>query len=111
MQSGEVIHETAPIAEKEAHTLKYSPLMLVVFVLMAVALLYVWSHIHMTQLEYQVADEINHRDKLLDEQRKLRLEDATLKSPQRIEVIAKEKMQMSYPERDQVITLKWPEGP
>ena len=110
MQSGEVIQHTGPIGERETHVLKYSPIMLVVFVFMAVALLYVWSHIHMTQQEYRLAAEIDGREALLDEQRKLRLEYATLKSPQRIEVIAREKLQMSYPMREQVIALKWPEG-
>lgn len=110
MQTGEAIQQATPITDREARALKYSPLMLVVFVFMTVTLLYVWSHIHMTQLEYQIADEISRRDKLLDEQRKLRLELATLKAPQRIEVIAKDRLQMSFPERDQIITLKWPES-
>jgi cell division protein FtsL len=60
----------------------------------------------MTELEYSVAREISIKEKLLDEQRKLKVEQATLKSPQRIEAIAKEKLGMVYPERDQVIILK-----
>ena len=73
---------------------------------MVVALLYVWSHIHMTELEYQVAQELNSREQLAEEQAKLKLELATLKSPQRIETIAREKLQMTYPGREQVILLK-----
>jgi len=85
---------------------KYSTFILVALALMAVALIYVWSHIHMTELEYSVAREMSIKEKLLDEQRKLKVEQATLKSPQRIEAIAKEKLGMVYPERDQVILLK-----
>ena len=73
---------------------------------MAVALIYVWSHIHMTELEYQVAREMSSRERLTEEQAKLKVELATLKSPQRIETIAQEKLQMTYPGREQVILLK-----
>ena len=73
---------------------------------MAVALLYVWSHIHMTELEYQIARELNNREQIAEEQTKLKVELATLKSPRRIETIAREKLQMTYPERTQVIILK-----
>ena len=79
---------------------------IVFFALMAVALLYVWSHTHMTELEYQVAREISIKERLLDDQRKLKVEQATLKASQRIEAIAKEKLGMAYPEREQVIILK-----
>jgi cell division protein FtsL len=86
--------------------LRYSTLIVISFVLMILALLYVWSHIHMTQLEYKVAAELGKKDDLLEEQRKLKLEYATLKSPRRIEAIAKNTLQMSYPDREQVIFIK-----
>jgi cell division protein FtsL len=85
---------------------KYFTFILAALVLMAVALTYVWSHTRMTDLEYRVAKEISIRERLLDEQRKLKVEQATLKSPQHIEAFAKEKLRMSYPEGDQIIILK-----
>jgi cell division protein FtsL len=107
VQSEEVIHGNVCEGEKKASTeLKYSPFIFVTLVLMAVALVYVWSHIRMTELEYKVAEEMSIKESLLEEQRKLKVEIATLKSPQRLEAIAKEKLQMSYPTRDQVIILK-----
>jgi len=60
----------------------------------------------MTKLEYQVAEEIGIKERLLEEQKKLKVEIATLRAPQRIEVIARNKLQMSSPERDQVILIK-----
>jgi len=45
---------------------------------------------------------------LLEEQQKLKVELATLKSPQRIEAIAREKLQMTYPEQGQVIRVNKP---
>jgi cell division protein FtsL len=107
MQSEEAIKQNVfDDHEKTTAGIKYSTFILVAFALMAVALIYVWSHIHMTELEYLVAKEISVKEKLLDDQRKLKVEQATLKSPQRIEAIAKEKLGMAYPDRDQVIILK-----
>jgi cell division protein FtsL len=60
----------------------------------------------MTELEYQIARELNSREQITEEQTKLKVELATLKSPQRIETIARERLQMTYPERAQVIMLK-----
>lgn len=95
-----------PGEEKTAFHVNLSALIFVAIVLMAVALLYVWSHVNMTKLEYQVAEEIGIGERLREEQKKLKVEIATLKAPQRIEVIARNKLQMSYPERDQVILIK-----
>jgi cell division protein FtsL len=111
MQSEEAIKQTIyGDHEKVTTGIRYSTFILVsfalIFALMAVALVYVWSHTHMTELEYHVAREISIREKLLDDQRKLKVEQATLKSSQRIEAIAKDKLGMSYPEREQVIILK-----
>lgn len=92
--------------EKRAPRLKYSAFLFVAFVLMAVAITYVWSHIQMTKLEYQVADAMTRKEQLLEDQRRLKLEAATMKAPQRIEAIAKNSLNMSYPERDQVIVIK-----
>jgi cell division protein FtsL len=98
--------KAAPKAELNVYKLKYSVLLFVAFVLMAVAITYVWSHVQMTKLEYQVAEEMARKEQLLDEQRKLKLEHATLRSPQRIEGIAKQSLHLSYPDRDQIIVIK-----
>lgn len=87
--------------------IRYSTFIIISLLLMAVALLYVWSHTHMTQLEYKVAEEMNKQEMLLEEQKRLKVEYATLKSPQRIETIARDKLHMSYPERDQVVIIKY----
>jgi cell division protein FtsL len=87
-------------------SLKLSALIVVSLVLMILALAYVWSHIHMTQMEYRIATEISKKEALLEEQRKLKLEYATLKSPRRIESIARNNLQMTYPDREQVISIK-----
>jgi len=106
MQAVEVLKQTARQQERISGSVGYSTWIFIASVIMAVALIYVWSHIHMTELEYQVAREMSSRGQLTEEQAKLKVELATLKSPRRIETIAQEKLQMTYPGREQVILLK-----
>ena len=105
MQPEVAVQENAHDVEKAATQIRYSNFIVVTLVLMAVALIYVWSHIHMTELEYLVAAEMSTKEKLVEEQRKLKVEIATLKSPQRLEAVAKEQLHMTYPTREQVIIL------
>jgi cell division protein FtsL len=106
MEAVEVLKQTGRPEERVSSDVGYSTWIFVASILMAVALIYVWSHIHMTELEYQIARELSGRDQLTEEQAKLKVELATLKSPQRIETLAREKLQMVYPEREQVISIK-----
>ncbi len=106
MQAVEVLKQTVREQDRASSDVGYSTWIFIASILLAVALIYVWSHIHMTELEYQIAQELSSREQLAEEQAKLKLELATLKSPQRIETIAREKLQMTYPEREQVILLK-----
>ena len=106
MQAVEVLKQTVQPREQTAGRIGYSTWIFIASVLMTVALLYVWSHIHMTELEYQIAQELNSREQIMEEQTKLKVELATLRSPQRIETIARERLQMTYPDRTQVIVLK-----
>ncbi|MBP9019906.1 MAG: cell division protein FtsL [Syntrophobacterales bacterium] len=92
--------------DRESARVKYSSLIAVVAILLAASLLFVWSHVRTTELKYQIAKEISLRESLLEENRKLKVEIASLKSPQHLERIARERLGMTYPERDQVIFLK-----
>jgi cell division protein FtsL len=106
MQAVEVLKQTVCEQDRTSVNVGYSTWIFIATILMAVLLIYVWSHIHMTELEYQIARELSSKEQLTEEQAKLKVELATLKSPQRIEIIAKEKLQMTYPGREQVILLK-----
>jgi cell division protein FtsL len=92
--------------KKASLGIKYSTFIVVSIVLMLIALIYVGSHIRMTELEYNVAAQLSEKGQKLEEQKKLTLELAMLKSPQRIEGVAINKLHMSYPESNQVIVLK-----
>ena len=62
------------------------------------------AHPHMTMLEDSMAKEIQIKERLLEEQKRLKVEIATLESPQRIEAIAKDRLQMYYPEKNKTNT-------
>ena len=91
---------------KASSGIKYPTFIMMAIVLMFVALIYVGSHIHLRELEYEYSAQLSAQQQMLEEQKKLKLEYAMLKSPQRIESIARDKLQMSYPEQDQIIVLK-----
>lgn len=94
------------MSEGDSSRIGYSTWIFIASVLMLLLLGYVWSHIHMTQLEYEIARELHSAEQIKEEQARLKVELATLKSPQRIETLAREKLGMVYPERTQVIVLK-----
>ncbi len=86
--------------------IKYPTFIVLAVVLMLVFVAYVGSHIRMTELEYNIAAEISTQEKILEEPKKLKLEYAMLKSPQRIENLVRDRLQMSYPDNEQVIVIR-----
>jgi cell division protein FtsL len=62
--------------------------------------------LHMKQINYALARELKQQDLLQEENRRLKVERATLRSPERIERLARERLEMNYPARDQVIFVK-----
>ncbi len=106
MAVSDALQGTVQEEHKKAGEIKYSIYIVTALALMSVLLCYVASHIQMTKLEYQIAEEISRKERLVDEQKKLKVEVATLKSPQRIAAIAREKLQMTHPDKDQVIMIK-----
>jgi len=85
---------------------KLSHFIFILMVFMAIALIYVWFNIKITRLNYEIASEMSRRDSLMEENRRLKLERATLKSSERIEKIARTKINMSYPEKDQLVFIR-----
>lgn len=85
---------------------RLSHLIFITLIFMTIALIYVWFHVKITRLNYQIASEISGRDRLLEENRRLKVEVATLKASRRIEGLARAKLKMYYPDKDQVIFVK-----
>ena len=72
----------------------------------ASSLFFVWSRIQVIQLGYEISSALKEGRALVETNKKLRLEIATLKSYARVEKIAAEELGMSKPRADQVIVIR-----
>jgi cell division protein FtsL len=85
-----------------------SPLSLtLIFVtpVVAAALFYVWTHVATVRLGYDLSAEAKIHEKLVEANRGLRIEIATLKSPQRLKELAHGRYLMAAPVAGQVRLL------
>jgi cell division protein FtsL len=79
---------------------------LFLFCLIGGSLFYVWSRIQVIQLGYEISDSVKAERALMEDNKKLRVEIATLKSYGRIEKLAVEELRMAKPKPDQVIVIR-----
>ena len=70
------------------------------------SLFYVWSRIQVIQLGYEISNAMKEERALTENNKKLRVEIATLKSYARIEKLAVEELRMAKPKPDQVIVIR-----
>ncbi len=70
------------------------------------SLFYVWSRIQVIQLGYEISNALKEERALIEANKKLRLEIATLKSYGRIEKFAVEELRMVKPKPEQVIVIR-----
>jgi len=94
---------------KKAIGIKSNLLLLYTFLLLFLiggSLFYVWSRIQVIQLGYEISNALKVERTLTEENKKLRLEIATLKSYARIEKIAVEELRMAKPKPEQVIVIR-----
>jgi len=82
------------------------PFMLLMVFLIGGSLFYVWSRIQVIQLGYEISNALKNERALTEENKKLRLKIATLKSYTRIEKLAVEELKMTKPKPDQVIVIR-----
>jgi cell division protein FtsL len=73
--------------------------------LACVALLYVWLRLQVLNQGYALSATSKLQQRLEQEQRELKLEHATLTSPERIEAMARRRLGLRAPEKGQVIVL------
>ncbi len=86
-----------------------SPLLLsaiLLFFLIGGSLVYVWSRIQVIQVGYEISNAMKAGRELVEENKRLRVEAATLKSYSRIERIAAEELGMMKPGPGQVIVIR-----
>jgi len=85
---------------------KIRTIFFVVLVLLFFSMIYLWSGFKQIQIGYEISKLKKKEMHLKDINRKLRLEISVLKSPQRLERIAKERFGFKPPDPDQIIVLK-----
>lgn len=73
---------------------------------LAVVLFYVWQHIQVVRLGYQVEYLAGERTALIQQQKELRLEVARLMSLRRVEEIARGQLGLTSPQSGQVVTIE-----
>ena len=76
--------------------------------LFAAGLTYTLEQFAMIRCGYAIADLKGRRDDLMEANRKLRLEEASLRSPERIDSIAREKLGLQPPQEGQVVRMEEP---
>ena len=76
-------------------------------ILMLSCFMFVWTRICVLDTGYKIFEAIKTQGKYLQENRKLKIERASLAAPSRIEKVAKNKLGMINPKNNQVVILKW----
>jgi len=80
----------------------FSATMLVLFLLV---LFYAWQHFSAVQYGYKIEAQKTERDQLVEQNRTLKLEQAGLRDPERIDTLAR-KMGLQSPQPGQVVQLE-----
>ncbi len=74
-----------------------------IFLVLLCSLFYIWSRIQILNVGYLINKEVLLKDQLVEENKRLILEGAILKSPVRLEKMAKNDYQMQLPGQAQVL--------
>jgi len=98
--------------KRSAPNARRLPLMMILMglTLMACFFLCLWVRIYIIEIGYQLSATLENHERLLQENRKLRIERASLRSPSRIEDIARNRLGMVIPAGSQVVVLRLPPG-
>jgi cell division protein FtsL len=88
--------------ERRRRALRYG---VVLFCFALVVLLNVWLRLQVVNQGYALSATTKLHERLEQEQRELRVEHATLTSPERLEAMARRRLGLRPPEKGQVIVL------
>ena len=83
---------------------KYLMICMIIFTIVSV--FHVWSRFRLVELNLQISEISRQLNEAGQEQKRLKLEAASLKAPARIEAIAKNELGMALPTDQQIIHVK-----
>ncbi len=101
IDNSKVVRELDPRASRELWAL-----VLLVGCLVAGLGLYAWPHLERRRVGIEAQQMDRERERLLEENRKLRLEQASLEELQRVEAIARRELGLAPPAPDQVVVVE-----
>lgn len=81
-------------------------LMVCMILLTIVSVFHVWSRFKLIDLNLQISESSRQLKEAEQEQKRLKLEAVSLRTPSRIEIIAKNELGMALPTEQQVILVK-----
>lgn len=81
-------------------------MMICIFLFTVVSIFHVWSRFRLIELNLQIGEAGRQLKEQEQEQRRLRLEVESLRTPARIEAIAKKELGMDMPQENQVVQVK-----
>ena len=90
--------ETVPVRRLGTLVLTF----LIVIFLIGTSLFFVWSRLRVVSLGYQLSQAVKLEKELIEINKKLRIERATLISPERVDFYARQKLGMREPQKDQI---------
>lgn len=105
VSSGGREQEAASLAKGVNRNLAFATLV-VAIVFIGCSLFYVWAHHQVISLGYTISQASREGQHLLQENKKLRLELAALKSPSQIEEKALKELGFVNPQKDQLIFVR-----
>jgi cell division protein FtsL len=106
VDNSQVVREVDPRSFRDLFSL-----LVLVAVLVAGLVLYAWPHLEIRQTGMATERMNREKERLIEQQRKLRLEKAALENLRRVETIATRELGMATPPPERVIVIERPEPP
>lgn len=101
IDNSQVVREVDPRSSRDLFWL-----LALVAVLVGGLTLYAWPHFQLRQTSYATEQMAREKERLIEENRKLRLEKATLENLRRVETIAVRDLGLATPSPDRVVVVE-----
>jgi cell division protein FtsL len=105
-QSGSVLKKKKKPRRRKKKKPMPLPFITLTILLISSLIFLVWSRIQVTQLGYRISQASHEQEQLLQKNSELKIEEASLKTPARIEDLAKNQLGLINPEPHQKVFVQ-----